>query len=189
MVYYVKNMVCDRCILMVKQRLSALCLDYSKVGLGEVELAYPLSEAQFLSLKNDLLQIGFELLDDKKASLVTQIKSTIIKYIHCDDNPDMNKKLSVLLAEKMGTDYNYLSSLFSATEGITIEKYVILQRVERVKELLKYNELTLNQIADKLCYSSVQHLSLQFKKITGITPSQYKNAKDAGRKPLDQVGL
>ena len=182
-------MVCDRCILMVKQRLSALSLEYCKVELGEIELTYPLSEEQFLTLKNDLLQIGFELLDDKKASLVTQIRSTIIKYIHCDDNAEMNKKLSALLTEKMGADYNYLSSLFSSTEGITIEKYAILQRIERVKELLKYNELSLNQIADKLDYSSVQHLSLQFKKVTGITPSQYKNAKSAERKPLDQIGL
>jgi YesN/AraC family two-component response regulator len=101
----------------------------------------------------------------------------------------MNKKLSVILAEKLNADYNYLSSLFSSVEGIAIEKYVILQRIERAKELLAYNELSLNEIADKLCYSSVQHLSQQFKKITGLTPSQYKqSAKELGRRPLDEVG-
>ncbi|TKK71997.1 helix-turn-helix transcriptional regulator [Ilyomonas limi] len=185
---FVKNMVCDRCIMMVKQRLTALAIDYSTVELGEIKLNTPLTNQQFLSLKDDLHVLGFELLDDRKASIVTQIKSCIIKYIHCDDDAVMNKKLSVLLSEKLGIDYNYLSALFSSVEGITIEKYVILQRIERAKELLAYNELSLNEIADKLCYSSVQHLSQQFKKVTGLTPSQYKQSKEFGRKPLDQVG-
>lgn len=182
-------MVCDRCILMVKQRLTNLSIDYNKVELGEIALNEPLADEQFLALKEELHQLGFELLDDRKASLVTQIKSCIIKYIHGDDDTVMNKKLSVLLSEKLGVDYNYLSALFSSIEGITIEKYVILQRIERAKELLEYNELSLSEIADMLCYSSVQHLSQQFKKITGLTPSQYKQSKEAGRrKPLDQVG-
>src|SRR5215210_4253245 len=166
---FIKNMVCDRCILMVKQRLTALSIDYTKVELGEIGLNKPLTDEQLLALKDELLQLGFELMDDRKASLVTQIKSCIIKYIHCDDDAVMNKKLSVLLSEKLKTDYNYLSALFSSIEGITIEKYVILQRIERAKELLAYNELSLNEIADKLCYSSVQHLSQQFKKVTGLT--------------------
>lgn len=181
-------MVCDRCIMMVKQRLNALSVDYEKVELGEIELNKPLTSAQFAELKNDLSQFGFELLDDKKASLVSQVKSFIIKYIHGDDDAMMNKKFSVLLSEKIDADYNYLSALFSSIEGITIEKYIILQRVERAKELLEYNELSLGEIADRLNYSSVQHLSQQFKKVTGITPSQYKQSAGAGRKPLDQVG-
>ncbi|MGZ3839387.1 MAG: helix-turn-helix domain-containing protein [Flavisolibacter sp.] len=185
---YVKNMVCDRCILMVKQRLAALSIDFSKVELGEISLNKPLSGEDFLALKDALHPLGFELLDDRKASLVTQIKSCIIKYIHGDDDAVQNKKLSVLLSEKLGADYHSLSSLFSSIEGITIEKYVILQRIERAKELLEYNELSLNQIADKLYYSSVQHLSQQFKKVSGLTPSQYKQSKEAGRKPLDEVG-
>lgn len=111
-----------------------------------------------------------------------------VRYIHGEGQEDANKKLSVLLAEKLDADYNYLSSLFSSVEGLTIEKYVILQRVEKVKELLEYNELNLNQIADLLNYSSVQHLSQQFKKVTGITPSHYKQSKETGRKPLDRVG-
>lgn len=185
---FVKNMVCDRCILMVKQRLAALSIDYKKVELGEISLNKPLTDEQALSLKDALHQLGFELLNDRKASLVAQIRSGIIKYIHSGDDTVMNKKLSVLLSEKLGADYNYLSALFSSVEGITIEKYVILQRIERAKELLEYNELNLSEIADNLCYSSVQHLSQQFKKITGLTPSQYKQSKKAGRKPLDQVG-
>lgn len=184
---FIKNMVCNRCIMIVKQRLTALAIDYSSVELGEVKLNNPINDEQFTALKNDLHNLGFELLDDRKASLVTQIKSCIIRYIH-DDDAEMNKKLSVLLSEKLGVDYNYLSALFSSVEGITVEKYVILQRIERVKELLEYNELNLNEIADKLFYSSVQHLSQQFKKVTGLTPSQYKQSKDAGRKPLDEVG-
>ena len=182
-------MVCSRCIRLVDQRLNALSLPFEKVELGEVRMQAPLTEEQFNLLKQDLSLFGFELLDDRKASIVCQIKSCIIRYIHSDDKTVLNKKLSVILAEKINADYNYLSSLFSSVEGITIEKYVILQRIERAKELLAYNELSLNEIADKLCYSSVQHLSLQFKKVTGLTPSQYKqSAKQLGRQPLDQVG-
>lgn len=189
MVLYIKNMVCNRCIMVVTQRLSALSLPFEKVELGEVWMPAPPTDEQFELLKQDLHLLGFELLDDRKASIISQIKSCIIKYIHSDDEMVRNKKLSVILAEKLNADYNYLSSLFSSIEGITIEKYVILQRIERAKELLAYNELSLNEIADKLSYSSVQHLSQQFKKITGLTPSQYKqSAKEVGRQPLDQVG-
>ena len=185
---FIKNMVCDRCIMIVKQRLAANAIAYSSVELGEVKLDKPVSEEQFAALKADLGSLGFELLDDRKASLVTKIKSVIIRSVHSEDCTENNKKLSVVLAEKTGVDYAYLSSLFSSVEGFTIEKYVILQRIERVKELLGYNELNLNEIADKLCYSSVQHLSQQFKKVTGLTPSLYKQSKAADRKPLDQVG-
>jgi AraC-like DNA-binding protein len=172
---------------MVRQRLDALSIDYVKVELGEITLNKPIQKEQLITLRDELQQLGFQLLDDRKASLVSKIKSCIIKLIHSEDQL-VNKKLSILLAEKIGADYNYLSALFSSIEGITIEKYVILQRIERVKELLEYNELSLSEIADKLFYSSVQHLSQQFKKVTGLTPSQFKNSKEAGRKPLDQVG-
>lgn len=181
-------MVCDRCIMMVRQRLDALAIGYDNVELGTVTLTADLPVDMFASLKADLHTLGFELLDDRKASLVNGIKSCIIRYIHGDDDAMMTMKLSALLADRLQADYNYLSALFSAAEGITIEKYVILQRIERAKELLTYNELSLNEIADKLFYSSVQHLSLQFKRITGLTPSQYKKSGQAGRKPLDEVG-
>ena len=181
-------MVCDRCVMIVKQRLDTMQIQYNSVQLGEVKLNDPVTEAQFAALKADLHVLGFELLDDHKASLVSRIKSAIIKYIHSENEELMNMKLSALLADKLQTDYNYLSALFSSTEGITIEKYVILQRIERVKELLTYKELNLNEIAFKLSYSSVQHLSQQFRKVTGLTPSQYKQSKGSGRRPLDQVG-
>ena len=182
-------MVCDRCVMMVRQRLTSLSIDYEKLELGEINLLQFPTDEQFSSLKQELQVLGFEVLDDRKASIISQIKSCIIKYIHSDDSSLVNKKLSVILSEKLGADYNYLSSLFSSIEGLTIEKYVILQRIERAKELLTYNELSLNEIADKLSYSSVQHLSQQFKKSTGLTPSQYKlSAKENGRLPLDQVG-
>ena len=182
-------MVCNRCIMVIEQRLQALSLPFEKVGLGEVTMRDPLADEQFELLSQDLRLLGFELLDDRKSSLVSHIKACVIRYIHHDEETVLHKKLSVILSEKLNADYNYLSSLFSSVEGITIEKYVILQRIERAKELLAYNELSLNEIADKLCYSSVQHLSQQFKKITGLTPSQYKqSATQLGRKPLDQVG-
>ncbi|MGN6533823.1 MAG: helix-turn-helix domain-containing protein [Ginsengibacter sp.] len=189
MILFVKNMVCNRCIMIVQQQLTALSIPYEKVELGEITIFGPLVHEQFELLRKNLQSVGFDLLDDRKASLVSQIKSCIIGYIHSDDDTFMNKKLSVLLSEKLHADYNYLSALFSSVESMTIEKYAILQRIERAKELIAYNELNLNEIAFKLCYSSVQHLSLQFKKITGLTPSQYKqSAKELGRKPLDQVG-
>lgn len=182
-------MVCDRCIMVVKQRLTALSFPFEKVELGEIQLLESLNDDQFDLLKQDLHLLGFELLNNKKSSTVSQIKSFIIRYIHADDETVMNKKLSVILSEKLNADYNYLSSLFSSIEGITIEKYVILQRIERAKELIAYNELSLNEISDKLAYSSVQHLSQQFKKVTGLTPSQYKqSAKELGRQPLDEIG-
>jgi YesN/AraC family two-component response regulator len=189
MILYIKNMVCKRCMMMVEQRLNALSLPFEKLGLGEVTLQKPPTDEQFNLLKEDLSLLGFELLDDRKASVISQVKSCIISYIHSEDDLVLNKKLSVILSEKLNVDYNYLSSLFSSIEGITIEKYVILQRIERAKELLAYNELSLNEIAFKLSYSSVQHLSQQFKKVTGLTPSQYKqSAKELGRQSLDQVG-
>ena len=188
MVLFVKNMVCNRCIYIVEQRLSSLSIPFKKVELGEIELVQAIEEVKVSCLLSDLQLLGFELLDDRKASLISQIKSCIINYVHSEDEDTQNMKLSALLQEKLRVDYNYLSSLFSSSESITIEKYVILQRVERVKELLTYDELNVNEIAYKLSYSSVQHLSQQFKKITGLTPSQYKTSKEAERKPLDEVG-
>lgn len=173
---------------MVKKQLKLLCIDYKRVELGEVILNKPISLDQVSILKDQLHRLGFELLRDYKASLVSQIKSAIVNFIHCDDRTRMNKKLSVMLAEKLSADYDYLSALFSSIEGITVEQYVILQRIEKAKELLTYNEASLSQIADALGYSSVQYLSQQFKKATGLTPSQFKNSKGLSRKPLDEVG-
>lgn len=186
MFLYVKNMVCDRCIMAVRQELQQLGLAYHQVQLGEIELVKEPGRQQLTALSNALSKIGFELLDDKKARTVEKIKTTIVSLVHRNNN-DHNLKLSALLEEKLGLDYAYLSTLFSSVEGITIEKYTILQRIEKVKELLVYDELSLGQIADQLGYSSVQHLSLQFKKITGLTASQFRNLKEKRRIPLDKI--
>jgi AraC family transcriptional regulator len=184
---YIKNMVCDRCVMVVRNQLDETGIGYNNIQLGEVELSGPATEEQLDTLKDKLSSLGFELLDDRKSALVTQIKSAIISLVHKNELEESNKKLSVLLSEKLGKDYHHLSTLFSSIEGVTIEKYVILQRIERAKELLIYDELSLNEIADSLGYSSVQHLSQQFKKVTGLTPTHFKQLKENKRKPLDQV--
>lgn len=184
---HIKNMVCDRCIMVVRNELDALDFNYKNIQLGEVELANEPGSEQLELLRERLYGLGFEMLDDRKSALINQIKSTIIKLIHNSENEELNKKISVILAERLGKEYHYLSGLFSSIEGVTIEKYIILQRIERAKELLIYDEMTLNEISYALGYSSVQHLSLQFKKITGMTPTEFKNLSDKSRKPLDQV--
>lgn len=184
---YIKNMVCDRCILVVREQLEAAGFRYKQIQLGEVELASEPTPEQMHQLNMLLNNLGFELLDDKKSSLVNQIKTTIIKMIHNSNSEDLNKKASVLLSETLKKDYHSLSSLFSSIEGITIEKYIILQRIERAKELLMYDEMNINEIAFSLGYSSVQHLSQQFKKVTGLTPTHFRQLKENKRKPLDQV--
>lgn len=184
---HIKNMVCDRCIMAVRSQLDQLGLDYKNVQLGQVELSKDPDEAQLKGLREKLTGIGFELLDNKKSAIVEQIKSSIISLVHGKDADEFNLKLSAMLQEKLGLDYHYLTTLFSSVEGITIEKYAILQRIERVKELLMYDEKSLSEIAWEMGYSSVQHLSQQFKKITGLTPTQFKELKENKRKPLDQL--
>jgi AraC family transcriptional regulator len=183
---YIKNMVCDRCILVIKEQLEKAGIAYNNVTLGEVTLVKEPAPEQLEHLNRNLTSIGFELLDDKKEKLVEKIKNIIISLIHRNEDGN-NKKLSAILEEKLQLDYHYLSNLFSSTEGITIEKYSIRQRIERVKELLTYNELSLSEIADQMEYSSVQHLSQQFKKETGLTPTRFRELKENTRKPLDKV--
>jgi AraC family transcriptional regulator len=184
---YIKNMVCDRCIMSVRQQLDSLGLEYKNIQLGEVELRDEPTHEQLANFRQSLLNTGFELLDDKKATTVEKIKTTIVSLIQGYSEDEFNKKLSALLEEKLNMDYHYLTTLFSSIESITIEKYAILQRIEKVKELLMYDEMSLSEIAYKLGYSSVQHLSQQFKKITGLTPTQFKQLKENNRKPLDKV--
>ncbi|SHN29215.1 AraC-type DNA-binding protein [Chitinophaga sp. CF418] len=180
-------MVCNRCILVVQQELEKLDIPYSKIDLGDVELVKAPAPEKLEALGKQLHTLGFELLDDKKTTLVEKLKTTVIRLIHGNENETLNTKLSVYLQEALQVDYHYLSTLFSSTEGLTIEKYVILQRIERVKELLQYDEMNLSEIADSLGYSSVQHLSQQFKKVTGLTPTGYRQLKENNRKPLDKV--
>ena len=183
----IKNMVCNRCILVVRQELEKLGLTPLNVQLGEVDLNEELAEEQINVLRSRLAAQGFQLLDDRKSKIIEKVKNVIIKTIHGTAYVDLKTNFSTLISEELHSDYNAISSLFSTTEGITIEQYVILQRIERAKELLVYNELTLSEIAYKLGYSSVQHLSTQFKKVTGLTPSHFKTIQENKRKPLDQV--
>ena len=180
-------MVCDRCVMAVRRQLDELQLHYKNIQLGEVELSEDPEQTKLDQLRLNLEQQGFELLDDKRSKTVEKIKTTIVSLIHGKDADELNLKLSAILEEKLGMDYHYLSTLFSSVEGITIEKYSILQRIEKVKELLMYDEKNLSDIAFELGYSSVQHLSQQFKKVTGLTPTHFKQVKDNRRKPLDKI--
>lgn len=183
---YIKNMVCDRCKLVVRTELEKLGIAPIAVQLGEVTLEEEMTAAEKTKLGTTLNDLGFELIDDKKTRLTENIKKHIIELVH---HQDVNLKinLSDYLSEKLNHDYNYISNLFSEVEHLTIEKYFIAQKIERVKELIAYGELSLSEIAYQLNYSSIGHLSNQFKKITGQTPSQFKNNNEDKRKSLDQV--
>lgn len=180
-------MVCNRCIMVVRNELEKEGHKPIQVTLGEAEIKDDLEPAKKAAIRHKLAALGFELLDDKNARLVEKIKNAIIEIIHYGEDLDNRIKFSKQIEQKVGVDYHQLSTLFSETEGTTIEKYIILQRIEKVKELLVYNELNLSEIAFKTGYSSVQHLSTQFKKITGLTPSHFKEIKEHKRKPLDEV--
>jgi YesN/AraC family two-component response regulator len=187
---YIKNMVCNRCVLVVKQELERHGLHPRKVSLGEVVIdENELSGDQQNKLDAALVNLGFERIDDKKARLIEAIKNKVIQMIHHADKVDMRFNWSSVLSEELHYEYNYLSNLFSSVEGVTLEQYIIRQKIEKVKELLFYDELSLSEIGDRLGYSSVAHLSAQFKKVTGFTPSDMKKSRDIdqNRKPLDSV--
>ncbi|HQV67535.1 MAG TPA: AraC family transcriptional regulator [Saprospiraceae bacterium] len=172
--------------MVVKNELERLGFEPLNVTLGEVEIDKDLTETQIKDLDNHLKTFGFELIDDKKSRLIGQIKTSIIEIIHQHDSA-LDSNLSDYLSHKLLHDYSYLSNLFSEVEGTTIEKYFIAQKIEKVKELLVYDELSLSEIAFQMNYSSVGYLSNQFKKVTGLTPSYFKNIKENRRKPLDEV--
>lgn len=183
---YIKNMVCDRCIAAVKQLLDDLKLPFTGLQLGEVALLKMPSQKKMNVLNARLNQLGFEILDDARMRIIDKIKTVIIKYVHYGIG-DEKYKFSNILANKVHKDYSYLSKLFSETEGITIEKYMINQKIEKVKELIVYDELSLTEIACQLGYSSVAHLSSQFKKTTGLSPTHFKKVPGNRRKALDSV--
>jgi len=168
-------MVSYRCILVVKDALDKLGIKYSEVDLGEVSLIENISDTQLIEVKSALLALDLELQEDKKAILVQQIKTLIIKLIYHSNEP-LVKNLSVYLSQQLHCDYTYMSNLFSSQLGTTIEKFYICHKIERVKELLLFNELNLTEIAYQVHYSSVAHLSAQFKKVTGLTPTQFKQS-------------
>ena len=184
----VKNMVCHRCLLAVESILKNTSVKFQKVVVGEIHLAEPISEEQYKLLSSAFIAIGFELIDTKMGGTVEKIKQLVIKKAR-NEVPDKEKriKLSAYLSQNLHYEYTYLSSLFSSVEGYTIENYFIQQRIEKVKELLAYDELTLSTIAFEMDYSSTAHLSTQFKQVTGLTPSHFKKVGSEKRKLLDHV--
>ncbi len=186
MTIYIKNMVCNRCIMVVQQELDKLKLVANTISLGEVSFSKEPSTKQSTQLRINLANVGFEVLDDSRKKLIEKIKNIIIEQIHYKD-ADEKYNFSDVLSKKLHKDYSYLSGLFSEVEGITIEKYLINQKIEKVKELLIYEELNLSEIAFQLGYSSVAHLSSQFKKTTGLTPRHFKKLSFKNRTSLDKV--
>ncbi|WP_096430390.1 helix-turn-helix domain-containing protein [Labilibaculum antarcticum] len=184
---YIKYMVSNRCKTAVKEELKKLRLHFIVVELGEVEIMENISEEQREELKKALHITGLELMDDKKAILIEKIKTLIIEMIHYTDEM-IKTNFSDFLSEKLNHDYTYLSNLFSEVQGTTIEKFMISHKIERIKELIIYDELSITEIAWKMNYSSVAHLSNQFKKITGLTPSHFKKLKNKRRRPIEEIG-
>ncbi len=183
---HIKNMVCNRCISVVANELDSIGLSAKNITLGEVVLERALNSEEKSTLKAALEKHGFELLDDKKAKLIEQVKTLLIVLVHYNktEKPE-SMRYSDYLEKEVGMDYHSMSKLFSEVEGITIEHFLISQKVERVKELLIYNEFSISEIALQLGYSSVAHLSGQFKKLTGFNPSEFKKLHQHTRKPLD----
>ncbi|HSD63768.1 MAG TPA: AraC family transcriptional regulator [Ignavibacteriaceae bacterium] len=184
---YIRNMVCNRCIKVVEEEFKKLGLNIRNISLGEVVVDNKLSEGDVEKIRMVLEENGFELIENRKMRIIEQIKILILDLVRDEEKSNQKLTLSEYLAENLKADYNYLSTLFSSVENITIEHYLILQKIERAKELLKYGELTLSEIAYKLGYSSVAHLSAQFKKVTGMNANQFKSLTENTRKSLDKV--
>ncbi len=179
-------MVCPRCISSVSRILNKLNIEYNTIELGEVALSNELSPKNKSLLSVEFQNEGFSLVNDRKSQLIEQMKSLVVDKIH-HSNEALDIKWPEYISGKLYLDYKYLSSLFSAVESITFEQYIINQKIERVKELIVYNELSLSEIAFQMSYSSVAYLSNQFKKITGMTPTHFKNSTNKNRKNLDEV--
>jgi len=180
-------MVSKRCKIAVKEELKRLGLHFIMVDLGEVEIMENITAEQRDQVKIALLNSGFELMDDKRAELIEKIKNVIIEMVH-HTNGIIKINFSDLLSEKLNLDYTYLANLFSDVQGTTIEQFVISHKIERIKELIIYDELNITEIAWKMNYSSVGHLSNQFKKMTGLSPSHFKQLKDKRRIPIEEIG-
>jgi AraC-like DNA-binding protein len=183
---FLKYMVSIRCKMMVKAELQKMGLHYRKVELGEVEIEEDISSEQWNELNKALKKSGLELLEDKKSILIGKIKNLIIELVHYSEEP-LEINFSDYLSQKLHYDYNYLATLFSEAHGITLEHFLISHKIERVKELLVYDELNITEIAWKMGYSSVAHLSSQFKKMTGLTPSFFKKIKHKKRNTLEGI--
>jgi len=183
---HIKFMVSNRCKMAVKEELKKMGLHFVFVDLGEVEIMENLTVEQLLTLKEALCKEGFELMDDKRAVLIEKIKNTIIEMVHHTDTL-IKVNFSNYLSDKLKHDYTYLANLFSEVQGTTIEQYIISHKIERIKELIIYDELNITEIAWKMNYSSVAHLSNQFKKVTGLTPTHFKQLKNKRRNSLEDI--
>ena len=184
----IRNMVCDRCKAAVRAVLEEAALPIRRMELGEVELMRPATEAELVTLRKALMSQGFELVQDREAATIARIKAAIVHLVHHQGDPGTKVKLSEHLSEALHTDFSGLSALFSEVEGITIEHYFLLQRIERVKELVRYGELTISEVAYATGFSSAAHLSGQFKKLTGMSPTAFRALGHTARISLDQVG-
>lgn len=184
---YIKYMVSQRCKMVVKEILASLRLSCVMVDLGEIELKNIISDEKREALKKALAVTGLELMDDKRAVLIEKIKNVIIELVHYTETiPKIN--YSEYISQKLNHDYTYLANIFSEVKGITIQQFIIIHKIERAKELLIYDEMNLTQISYVLDYSSVSHLSNQFKKITGLSPSHFKQLKNKRRLPIENLG-
>ncbi len=183
---YIKYMVSHRCKLLVGEELKKLGIDYRSLDLGVVETIEDLTAEQLMTLKKNLLISGLELLDDSRSIFIERIKNVVIEMIHYSDElPKIN--ISNYISERLGYNYTYLSNLFSEVQGITLQQFIIIHRIEKAKELLLYDQLNLSEISYRLQYSSVAHLSGQFRKVTGLTPTFYKNLQKKRRKMLESL--
>ena len=184
---FIKYMVSNRCKVAVKEELKKLGLHFMVVDLGEVEIMENISAEVREQVRIALLNSGFELMDDKRSVLIEKIKNTIIEMVHHSDEL-IKVNFSSYLSEKLHYDYTYLANLFSEVQGTTIEQFIISHKIERIKELIIYGELNITEIAWKMNYSSVAHLSNQFKKMTGLSPSHFKQMKEKRRSPIEEIG-
>ncbi len=187
MLLHIKNMVCDRCQMIVRQQLENLDFTVKNVVLGHAEIAPDADEEQLQSIAAALKVPGFELINKETDKTVEAIKNIIVELVHHSDLSELRASYSDLIANGIGKDYAHLSRLFSNSQDTTVERFIIEQKVEKIKELLEYGELTLNEIAYKMGYSSSAHLSAQFKSITGLTPSQFKTTGGKERRALDRI--
>jgi len=184
----IRNMVCDRCKAAVGRILEAHHLGWTRMDLGDVELREAPDAATIDHLRNALRKEGFDLVDGRTAKLITRVKSLIVDAVHHSSLAVPKAKLSAILSDALNKEYSSIASVFSQVEGITIEQYYLLHRMERVKELIRYDELSLSEIADRTGFSSAAHLSAQFKQLTGMTPSAFKKMREPARTSLDHIG-
>lgn len=184
---YIKNMVSNTCKMVLKNELQKLGLHFIIANLGEVEIMEDISPDQRERLKNGLLNFGLELMEDRRAVLIERIRNVIFEMVYYTSEV-LKTNFSTYLSKKLNYDYTYLATLFSEIQGTTIEQFIILQKTERVKELIIYGELTITEIAYIMNYSSLQHLSNQFKKVTGFSPSHFKQLKEKRRNPIEEIG-